>query len=55
MSAAIAAILAVALAVLPHRLSIKPELWLTKASGTSVTTDVLATVPMPTPGGAARP
>ncbi|MFZ4719629.1 MAG: AAA family ATPase [Ilumatobacteraceae bacterium] len=46
---------AVAHAVLPHRLSIKPELWLTKASGTSVTTDVLAAVPTPTPGGAAQP
>ncbi len=44
---------AVAPAVLPHRLSIKPELWLTKASGASVTADVLASVPTPTPGGTA--
>ncbi len=44
---------AVAGAVLPHRLSIKPELWLTKASGSTVTADVLASVPTPTPGGTA--
>jgi MoxR-like ATPase len=43
---------AVSTAVLPHRLSIRPELWLTKASGSTVTADVLATVPTPTAGGA---
>jgi len=43
---------AVALSVLPHRITVKPELWLTKASGTSVTEEVLASVPTPTPGGA---
>lgn len=41
----------VAPSVLPHRITIKPELWLTKASGNSVTEDVLNTVPTPTPGG----
>ncbi len=41
---------AVAAAVLPHRMSIRPELWLTKASGATVTADVLASVPTPTPG-----
>ncbi|MDO8391908.1 MAG: MoxR family ATPase [Actinomycetota bacterium] len=42
---------AVAPSVLPHRITVKPELWLTKASGATVTTDVLASVPTPTPGG----
>ncbi|CAN5546321.1 MoxR family ATPase [soil metagenome] len=42
---------AVAPSVLPHRITVKPELWLTKASGTSVTEEVLASVPTPTPGG----
>ncbi|MEQ1873815.1 MAG: MoxR family ATPase [Ilumatobacteraceae bacterium] len=42
---------AVAPSVLPHRITIKPELWLTKASGTSVTAEILASVPTPTPGG----
>jgi MoxR-like ATPase len=42
---------AVAPAVLPHRISIRPELWLTAASGISITSDVLASVPTPTPGG----
>ncbi len=46
---------AVATAVLPHRLSIRPELWLTKASGSTVTADVLASVPTPTAGGAPTP
>ncbi len=46
---------AVAAAVLPHRLSIKSELWLTKASGSTVTADVLAAVPTPMPGGTATP
>ena len=42
---------AVAPSVLPHRITVKPELWLTSASGTTVTHDVLASVPTPTPGG----
>lgn len=42
---------AVAPSVLPHRITVKPELWLTKASGTSVTDEILASVPTPTPGG----
>ncbi len=42
---------AVAPSVLPHRITVKPELWLTKASGSSVTEEVLASVPTPTPGG----
>ena len=42
---------AVAPPVLSHRITVKPELWLTSASGASVTRDVLATVPTPTPGG----
>jgi MoxR-like ATPase len=41
----------VAPSVLAHRISIKPELWLTKASGTTVTDEVLASVPTPTPSG----
>lgn len=44
---------AVAPAVLPHRITVKPELWLTKASGDTVTEEVLASVPTPTPGGRA--
>ncbi len=46
---------AVAPSVLPHRITIKPELWLTKASGASVTTDVLASVPTPPPAGSLSP
>jgi MoxR-like ATPase len=42
---------AVAPSVLSHRITIKPELWLTRASGTTVTDEVLASVPTPTPGG----
>lgn len=42
---------AVAAPVLSHRITVKPELWLTNASGATVTRDVLATVPTPTPGG----
>jgi MoxR-like ATPase len=41
----------VAPSVLSHRITIRPELWLTTASGTTVTDDVLASVPTPTPGG----
>jgi len=42
---------AVAHGVLPHRITVKPELWLTAASGTSVADEVLASVPTPAPGG----
>ena len=45
---------AVAPSVLSHRITIKPELWLTRASGTTVTDEVLASVPTPTPGGTTR-
>ncbi len=38
--------------VLPHRITIRPELWLSNASGESVVRDVLSTVPSPTVGGA---
>ena len=40
---------AVAPSVLAHRITVKPELWLSKASGSSVTDDVLAAVPTPAP------
>jgi len=43
---------AVALSVLPHRVTIKPELWLSKASGLTVTAEVLASVPTPSPATA---
>ena len=42
---------AVAHAVLPHRLTIRPELWLTDASGASVVEDVMSSVATPTSGG----
>ena len=42
---------AVAPSVLPHRIMLKPELWLTRASGITVTDEVLASVPTPAPGG----
>jgi MoxR-like ATPase len=38
---------AVAVAVLAHRVTVKPELWMSKASGTSVVDALLATVPAP--------
>jgi MoxR-like ATPase len=38
---------AVAPAVLAHRISLRPELWLTDASGATVTQSVLSTVPVP--------
>ncbi|MEZ5215525.1 MAG: MoxR family ATPase [Ilumatobacteraceae bacterium] len=41
---------AVALAVLSHRIMVKPELWLTQASGSTVASSVLATVPTPAAG-----
>ncbi len=37
----------VALAALAHRITIKPELWMSNTSGQSVVADVLATVPAP--------
>jgi MoxR-like ATPase len=43
---------AVALSALAHRITVKPELWLTRASGATVTDEVLSTVPTPSPGGA---
>ncbi|MGB8859994.1 MAG: MoxR family ATPase [Ilumatobacteraceae bacterium] len=45
---------AVAVPVLGHRITVKPELWLTAASGVTVSRDVLASVPTPTPGGLAE-
>lgn len=41
---------AVARSVLPHRITIKPELWMSNASGSTVTEEVLASVPTPSPG-----
>ncbi len=38
---------AVAPAVLAHRITLRPELWLTEASGATVTQSVLSTVPVP--------
>ena len=38
---------AVAAGVLAHRVSVKPELWMTNASGATVVADVLATVATP--------
>ncbi len=38
---------AVAVATLAHRITIKPELWMTKATGAGVVRDVLATVAAP--------
>ncbi len=46
---------AVAPAVLAHRISLKPELWLSSVTGESVVREVLATVPTPTAGGTAAP
>jgi MoxR-like ATPase len=45
---------AVAQSVLAHRITIKPELWMSNASGTSVVSDVLGSVPTPTVGEFAR-
>ena len=42
---------AVAPSALADRISIKPELWLSKASGSIVTEEILAAVPTPTPEG----
>jgi MoxR-like ATPase len=38
---------AVARPVLAHRITVKPELWMTDASGSSVVAAVLAQVPTP--------
>jgi MoxR-like ATPase len=38
---------AVAVSALAHRITIKPELWMSAASGTTVVKDVLSTVPVP--------
>ena len=46
---------AVAPSVLAHRITIKPELWLTQASGSSVTAEVLAAVSTPAPGDSTAP
>ena len=40
---------AVARAVLAHRITVKPELWMTNASGVRVVDDVLGSVPVPGP------
>jgi MoxR-like ATPase len=41
--------------VLAHRVSVKPELWMSNASGTTVAADVLASVPTPAAREADRP
>jgi MoxR-like ATPase len=46
---------AVAPSVLAHRITVRPELWLTRASGATVTDDVLGSVPTPAPGGSTAP
>ncbi|MGI9623509.1 MAG: AAA family ATPase [Acidimicrobiales bacterium] len=45
---------AVAPSVMAHRISIKPELWLTDESGLTVTAEVLDSVPTPAPRSSAR-
>ena len=40
---------AVAVSALAHRITIKPELWMSAASGTTVVNDVLSSVPVPSP------
>jgi MoxR-like ATPase len=42
---------AVAPSVMAHRISVKPELWLTDVSGATVTAELLKSVPTPTPRG----
>jgi MoxR-like ATPase len=42
---------AVAPSVMAHRISVKPELWLTDVSGVTVTAELLTSVPTPTPRG----
>lgn len=46
---------AVAPSALAHRVSVKPELWLTDASGENVVDEVLASVPTPTSGETPTP
>ena len=46
---------AVAPAVLAHRISLKPELWLSSVTGESVVREVLAAVPTPTAGSTPTP
>jgi MoxR-like ATPase len=46
---------AVARAVLSHRITVKPELWMSRASGATITADVLGSVPTPAPVGRASP
>ena len=43
----------VAPSVLAHRITVKPELWLTDVTGDSITAEVLDAVPTPTPDGGA--
>jgi MoxR-like ATPase len=45
---------AVALPVLAHRITVKPELWMSSASGATVVNDVLKSVPTPAVGELAR-
>jgi MoxR-like ATPase len=45
---------AVAQPVLAHRVTVKPELWMSNASGATVVKDVLTTVPAPAVGELAR-
>jgi MoxR-like ATPase len=45
---------AVSESVLAHRITIKPELWMSSASGRTVVADVLKTVPTPAVGDLAR-
>jgi len=42
---------AVAPSVMAHRISVKPELWLTDVSGVTVTAELLTSVPTPRPRG----
>lgn len=46
---------AVAPSALAHRVSVKPELWLSDASGENVVDEVLASVPTPVAGGTPTP
>ena len=45
---------AVATPALAHRITVRPELWMSDASGATVVRDVLTTVPAPAPGELAR-
>jgi MoxR-like ATPase len=46
---------AVAISALAHRITIKPELWMSAASGTTVVKEVLSSVPVPSPRESAPP